>query len=91
MDRDLESVHETLDEAAETASGDVREQLHSIEEALSELGDGDTTRSEPHPRTDRIEELEAKLAGLETETGGATHDRIVDARDRLHAYRRARD
>lgn len=84
----LDRAHESLRAAEESASNQVREQLLSIEEGLDELVGGDKTEDGAGPHPDRIEEIEEKLTGLESETDGATQDRIEDARDHLLTYRR---
>ena len=86
----LERAREALHEASDDAPSQIHEQLDSIDEGLAELIEGDSTES-ADPHADRIEELEEKLAGLETETEGATREHIRDARDHLHDYRRDRD
>lgn len=84
----LDRARESLRAAEESASNQVREQLLSIEEGLDELVGGDKTEDGAGPHPDRIEEIEEKLTGLESETEGATQDRIEDARDHLLTYRR---
>ena len=84
----IDRARESLRTAEESASNQVREQLRSIEEGLDELVGGDKTEDGAGPHPDRIEEIEEKLTGLESETDGATQDRIEDARDHLLTYRR---
>lgn len=79
----------------ETDDATVREQLRSIDEGLRELTEDEgpvdvgpsTEGDEPHG--DDLEEIEAKLAGLADEAGGAARGHVEDARDAIDAYRRA--
>lgn len=84
----LRNARAEIRHASEHADADVREQLRSIEEGLSELVEGEKTQEGPGPKPERLEELERKLAGLEEQVDDRTRERIEDARDALFTYRR---
>ena len=89
MPDQLERVRAELDEAAETADRDVREQITSIDQGLMELLGGDNTqRTTPHE--DRLRELIEKLDGLRDEADRETSAHVAEARELLDAYRKRR-
>lgn len=78
----IERVRAELEEARETAERDVRVQLDSVDEGLSEVLGGDKTR-ESHPHADRLAELVATLDGLEEEAEGETRTHVAEAQTLL--------
>lgn len=89
MSDQLARAREAVGRASDTADDTVREQLRSLDEGLMELTGGDKTQeSDTTTEGDRLEEIEAKLAGLMDETDGDTRAHIEDARDYIDEYRR---
>lgn len=95
MERRLEQARTELKRAADETDGEdvaashVREQLESIAEGIGELRGEGTTKETAAPHTERVEELEEKLLGLEEEpdVDGELAARVDDAREHLRAYR----
>lgn len=78
--RAVDAASEAVDERT------IREQLQSVDRGLAAVDEGPTDDQEG----ERLEEVEAKLAGLGDEVDGAVADRIGDARDQIDAFRRER-
>lgn len=85
VDRIAAARRDVATASDETDDATVREQLHSVDEALATVSDGpdDATEGE------RLEAIEAKLVGLGDEvTEESVHRRIESARDHVDAFRR---
>lgn len=88
----LERAREEIQRASDHADGEVQEQLHSVDEGLGELTNGDKTgNGEPEDEADRFNELEEKLRGLMDESEGEFEESLRNARDELDMYRRKED
>ena len=87
---DLSAARTELRAAADDAAAHVREQLHSVDEGLAELVDGEKTEG-AGPHLDRLRELEQKLLGLEDEIeNDVVRERVDAATDSIAEYRDAR-
>lgn len=87
MDPDLDAALEELEFAMERSSATVETQLHSLDEAIFEEDEGESTQLEPGPKVDRIAEMSEKLQGLEEEAEqDDARKHIVTAREHLQAY-----
>lgn len=85
-DEHLKLVRERLQHATAGADRPIDTQLNSITAGVFEEQDGDLTRGEAEPKTDRIEELAEKLDGLAAEASGETTEHVLAARDHCLEY-----
>lgn len=85
----LSVARQSIQQASETTDkSDVREQLNSLDEGLMELTEEEKTQdTDPAIETERLEQMEAKLAGLLDATDGATTTQIEEARDAIDIFR----
>lgn len=85
----LTVARQSIQQASETTDeSNVREQLNSLDEGLMELTEEEKTQdSDPAIETDRLEQMEEKLAGLLDTTDGATTTQIEEARDAIDIFR----
>ena len=87
---DLSAARTELQAASDDAKAHVREQLHSVDEGLAELVEGEKT-DDAEPHLDRLRELEQKLLGLEDEIeNDVVRERVDAATDNIAEYRNAR-
>ncbi len=88
MPRHLAAAREAVQSAADIAGDStVHEQLESIDRGLDALS-GEDAPDDDVDQGDRLEQLEAKIAGLADETDGETLAHLETARDHVDAYRR---
>ena len=87
----LRRTREQIQRASESADGETRENLLSLDEALGSLIEQTTETGDPADAADRFEEVEEKLRGLLDEVDGETEATLREARDHLDSYRRERD
>ncbi|MFB6104473.1 MAG: hypothetical protein ABEJ57_05225 [Halobacteriaceae archaeon] len=88
MNRNFEDARYYLGRAAETAKQGVREEIEGLQDRVNDLtGRG----GEEEPEPGRVEQLQNDLAELEQRLEGEARERVMDARQRLEAYRNRSD
>lgn len=81
-----ERAKRELERAADLADDrDVREQLHTLQEGFTEVLEDDAA-SDAYPHTDRLKEIEEKLAGLARETEGEANRHVNTAEALIAAH-----
>ena len=86
----LERARENVQIASESADGETRENLLSLDEALGALLEQTGGAESPDDEGDRFEEVEEKLQGLRDETDDETEATLRRAEDHLDEYRQSR-
>lgn len=82
MNKHFEDARYYLGRAAETAKQGIVEEVEGIEARVREL-----TGREEEPEPGRVERLQQDLVELEERVEGEARERVMEARQRLEAYR----
>lgn len=83
----LERARERIRTASESADGETRENLLSLDEGIGSLLEQADEGASREAEADRFEEVEDKLRGLLDETDEATAATLREAEEHLDAYR----
>jgi hypothetical protein len=82
MNKHFQDARYYLSRAGEHAAAGVREELEPVVERVNKL-----RGVEPEPEPSRVEKLQSDLLGLEQRAEGEARERIVEAREKVTAYR----
>lgn len=82
MNKHFEDTRYYLKRAGEHATAGVKEELEPVIERVNEL-----RGVEPEPEPSRVEKLQSDLKEIEQRAEGEARERIVEAREKVAAYR----
>jgi uncharacterized protein YjbJ (UPF0337 family) len=88
MNRNFEDARYYLGRAAETAKAGLKEEVENIEDRVRDLTG---LEDNEEPEAGRIEHLQQDLVELEERVEGEARERVMEARQRLEAYRNKSD
>jgi hypothetical protein len=82
MNKHFDDARYYLSRASEHAAAGVKEELEPVVERVNEL-----RGVEPEPEPSRVEKLQSDLREIELRAEGEARQRIVEAREKVAAYR----
>lgn len=88
MNKHFEDAKYYLGRAKETAKEGIRDEISGLEERVRDLT-GRQKEEEPEPG--RLEKLQQDLSDLEQRVQGEARERVMEARQRIEAYRNRSD